>query len=105
MLSYMVTRRTSEIGVRMALGASREDVVRMVVRESLAPVALGIGLGLAAAFALTRWLDTMLFGVLRNDPWTATCAALLFLVVASVAAAFPARRASRVDPLLALRHD
>lgn len=105
MLNYMVSRRTSEIGVRMALGASRSDVVRMVVRESLVPVGVGITIGWVAAQGLTRFLDKVLFGVSRNDPWTIAGAVLVLLAIATIAAALPARRASDVDPLIALRQE
>jgi macrolide transport system ATP-binding/permease protein len=103
MLAYMVTRRTSEIGIRMALGAQCADVVRIVVRESVRPVAAGLALGAAGTIVATRWIDALLFGVSAHDPWTVMGAAVVFLVIAAAAAVGPAWRASRVDPLRALR--
>jgi predicted permease len=105
MLAYLVTRRTAEIGIRVALGAQRTDVMRMVIRESLAPVTLGLIVGIAAAGALTKFAASVLFGVSRNDPWTIAGAGLVFLLTAAVAAALPARRASGIDPMRALRHE
>ena len=105
MLAYSVSRRTSEIGIRMALGAKRPDVVRMVAKESLAPVAAGILFGLGGTFVLSRLLESFLFGVGTNDPWTIAGASVLFLVTAAVAGALPAARASRIAPMTALRHE
>ena len=95
----------SEIGIRMALGAKRPDIVRMVARESLAPVAAGILFGLGGTFVLSRLLESFLFGVGTNDPWTVAVASGLFLVTAAVAGALPAARASRIAPMTALRHE
>jgi predicted permease len=103
LLSYSVSRRRAEISVRMAIGARTPDVVRMVVQESLLPVVLGIVMGCAAAVAATRWIDSQLFGISGHDPLTLAAASLLFVMVAAAAAALPARAASRVDPVLALR--
>jgi putative ABC transport system permease protein len=100
-----VTRRTAEIGIRVALGAQRPDVIGMVIRESLAPVAVGLILGIAAAGALTRLAASLLFGVSRSDPWTIAGAGIVLLLTAAVAAALPARRASGIDPMRALRHE
>ncbi len=105
MLAYMATRRTAEIGIRVALGAQRPQVMRMVLRESLAPVGAGLVLGIAAAGALTRLAASLLFGVSRNDPWTIASAGVVFLLTAAIAAALPARRASGIDPMQALRHE
>lgn len=104
-LSYAVTRRTSEIGLRMALGAARRDVIRLIVHESIVPVAVGIAVGLFAAFALTRWIESFLFGVSQHDPWTIASASAVILLTAAVAASLPATRASRIDPLQALRYE
>ncbi len=104
-MSYDVARRTHEIGIRMALGATAERVVRLVLSEALLWVALGVALGLGAALATTRWVESLLFGLKPHDPLTIGLAALLLLAVAAVAGYLPARRAARVDPLVALRHD
>jgi predicted permease len=105
MLAYTVTRRTAEIGIRMSLGARGADVVRMVVRESLAPVTIGVAAGVIAAMALAKLVAGALFGVSRADPWAMAGAAALFLLTAAAAAALPARRAARIDPMRALRYE
>jgi ABC-type antimicrobial peptide transport system permease subunit len=102
-MSYAVTRRTNEIGVRMALGARGADVVRMVMRETMLLVAIGMAIGLGAALATTRLIATLLFGLSPNDPVTIAAAALLMIIVAAFAGYLPARRAARVDPMTALR--
>jgi predicted permease len=104
-MSYDVARRTHEIGIRMALGASARQVVRLVLRQTLVWVALGVAIGLGVALAVTRWAESLLFGLKPNDPLTIVLAALALLAVAGVAGYLPARRAARVDPLVALRHD
>ena len=104
-MAYAVGRRTREIGVRMALGAARADVMRMVLRESLLPVAAGIAVGIAGALALARLVAGMLYGVAARDPLTLAVAAATLLAVSLAAAALPARRASRVEPMAALRHE
>jgi len=103
LLTYTVSRRTPEIGLRMALGAQRADVIRLVFHESLWSVAAGIATGLIAAAALTRFVESTLFGVSNHDPWTLAGAAILLLLTATSAALVPARRASRTDPMTALR--
>jgi putative ABC transport system permease protein len=100
-----VARRTNEIGIRMALGASANRVVRLVLRETLLLVALGLTLGLGAALATMRWLESLLFDLKPHDPLTIGLAALVLLTVAAVAGYLPARRAARVDPLDSLRHE
>src|SRR5215510_2895861 len=97
-MSYAVNRRTNEIGVRMALGARGADVVRMVMKETLLLVAIGMAIGLGAAMATTRLVSTLLFDLSPNDPVTISVAALLMTVLAAFAGYLPARRASRVDP-------
>jgi predicted permease len=103
--SYTVNRRFTEIGIRMALGGQRAHVLGLILRQSLGLTAIGIGLGLASASAVTRYLRGMLFGLTPLDPGTFIGVAVLFAVVAAVAAAIPAHRATRVDPLVALRTD
>ncbi len=102
-ISYTVTRRTKEFGIRMALGGRRSELVWMVLRESLGLVVLGIALGTGAAFALTRLVSSMLYGVSAHDPVTIGAAAALLLATSIFAALIPAYRASRVDPMAALR--
>ena len=104
-MAYAVARRTREVGIRMALGAGRGDVVGMIVGESLVPVLAGIAAGSASALAMSRLVASLLFGVAPRDPATMTLAAAALVVVALLAAAIPARRASRVEPLTALRHE
>jgi ABC-type antimicrobial peptide transport system permease subunit len=105
MLAYLVTRRTPEIGIRMALGARPAAVITMVLRESVAPVGVGLALGAAVAIAAARWVNALLFGVAAYDPRTIAGAASVFLTIAAVAALLPALRASRIDPLGALRSE
>lgn len=104
-ISYSVTRRTREVGIRMALGAGRGDVVRMVMRESLMLVALGVVIGLGLAIAATRLIASMLYGLKPTDPLTIAVAILSMMAVAALAGYLPARRAARVDPMVALRHE
>jgi predicted permease len=103
LMSYNVARRTTEIGVRMALGAQRRTVVGMVLRESMWLVAIGTALGVAAALWAGRFVETVLFGLSPRDPFTIAAAIGVIAVVAAVAGYLPARRASRVDPMHALR--
>jgi len=105
LMSYTVARRTHEIGIRMALGAQRVDVLRMVLRESLLLVVIGSVIGLAAAFATTRLISGMLFGLTPNDPLSLALATSLLLVMGALAGWLPARRAANVDPLIALRYE
>ncbi len=104
-VSYSVTRRTQEIGVRMALGAARADVLRMVLRQGLTLVALGAAIGAAGALGATRVIASELYGVTPNDPWTFAGAITLMLLVGCLACWIPARRAMRVDPIVALRYE
>jgi ABC-type antimicrobial peptide transport system permease subunit len=102
-LSYLVTQRTREIGIRIALGASTSAVQRMIVARGLWLVTIGLAIGLGGAFALTRFLGTLLYGVTATDPLTFTGVALLLSGAAVVASYLPARRATLVDPIIALR--
>jgi putative ABC transport system permease protein len=102
-LAYSVSRRTREIGIRMALGASNGDVLKLVVREGLALASIGIAAGLAGALALTRLLEGLIFGVKATDPWTLIIGIAVLLGAAVAASAIPARRAAKVAPLEALR--
>jgi putative ABC transport system permease protein len=104
-ISYSVTRRTQEIGVRVALGAGAADVLRMVMGQGLALIATGAVIGLAAALAMTRLISGELYGVKPNDPATLFAAVLLILFVGGMACWTPARRAMRVDPMVALRYE
>ena len=104
-MAYSVARRTNEIGIRMAIGAGRAAVVRMVVRETMKLVILGVAIGLAAALAATRLVASALFGVKPTDPLTIGIAILIMLAVTLIAGYAPARRAASVDPMIALRHE
>jgi ABC-type antimicrobial peptide transport system permease subunit len=105
LMSYSVTRRTMEIGVRMALGAQQRTVLRMVLRESLALVVVGVVVGVAAALGAGRFVATLLFGLEPTDVTTTVLAVGVMLAVAGFAGYLPARRAARLDPTVALRHD
>ncbi|HEV8134540.1 MAG TPA: ABC transporter permease [Pyrinomonadaceae bacterium] len=104
-MAYAVNQRTREIGIRVALGASRAMIMRWVLRQGLVLIAIGVGTGLLAAFALMRLLQSLLFGVATTDLVTYTTLALLLAVVALAACYIPALRATKIDPLVALRHE
>jgi putative ABC transport system permease protein len=104
-LSYLVTQRTREIGLRMALGAQPEDVLRVVVGHGLRLVLLGLCIGVAAALVVTRWMSSVLFDVKPTDPLTFAAVGVLLTAVAFLASYIPARRAMRVDPMVALRYE
>jgi predicted permease len=104
-LAYSVAQRTGEIGIRMALGATRSAVLRLVLGQSAAVVVLGLVIGIALALATTRLLSTFLFGITPWDAGTMAAATAVLVLVAGVAAWLPARRATKVDPMVALRHE
>ncbi|MGH9340957.1 MAG: ABC transporter permease [Acidobacteriota bacterium] len=105
LMSYLVARRTREVGIRMALGAQRGEVLWSVMREALVLVAFGVLIGLGAALATTGFLESLLFGLAPNNPVTIGGSVVIMLSVAALAGYLPARRASRVNPLVALRHE
>jgi predicted permease len=105
LMSYNVTRRTTEIGIRMALGAQRQTVLRMVMRESLILVAIGVVIGTAAALGSGRFVEALLFGLRPTDVATSGVAVAVMVGVSALAGYLPARRAARLDPMVALRHD
>jgi putative ABC transport system permease protein len=104
-MAYAVSRRTHEIGIRMALGAQRGDVLRMVLSQGMKLVLIGAALGLAASFATARLVASYLFDIQATDPVTFVGAPILLLIVALMACLAPARQATRVDPLVALRKE
>ena len=104
-LSYTVRRRVREIGIRIALGASRQDVVRMILTDGLKPILLGVALGLAAALALSRVVSSLIYGVRATDPLTFAAVALLLLMVGIFATMIPAYRATRIEPVRILREE
>ena len=104
-LSFSVAQRTHEIGIRLALGARPDDVCRMVIRQGMRLVLIGGSIGLAGALALTRLMSTLLFGIKPGDPVTFATVTSLLIGIAWLACYLPARRATKVDPLTALRHE
>ena len=104
-MSYSVAQRTHEIGIRMALGAQTGAVLKLAVGYGMKLVIIGIAIGLIAAFALTSVMSTLLFGVTATDPTTFTLISLLLVAVAALASYIPARRATKVDPIIALRYE
>jgi len=105
MMSYAVSQRTREIGIRMALGAQPVDVVRQMTREGMLPALGGVVIGLLGAVGLTRFIASMLFGIQSTDPLTFGGMSMLLIAVAFAACYLPARRAARVDPMMALRNE
>ena len=105
MVYYSVSRRTHEIGIRMALGARKTDIHRMVIREMLVPVISGISIGFGAALALTRLMTGLLYGITAQDPLTFLFVCLMIITVALTASYIPARRATHIDPMVALRYE
>ena len=104
-VSYAAAQRTHEIGIRMALGAKPRDILNMVLQQSLAVVGIGLAVGLAAAFVGTRAIASLIVGVRPTDPVTFVTVGVLLSVIALVACWIPARRATRVSPLVALRYE
>jgi ABC-type antimicrobial peptide transport system permease subunit len=105
LIAYSVTQRTKEIGVRMAIGAAAEDIRRMVLRDGLLPVVIGMCLGFFASLGVNRILQSQLIGVSPYDPVTMATAPLILILVALLACQLPARRAMNIDPVVALRND
>ena len=104
-ISYVVSQRTNEIGIRIALGAQQRDVLRLMLGEGMKMALLGVSIGIAVALGLTHLMVNILFGVSATDPLTFLGVATLLVVVALLACWIPARRATRVDPLVALRYE
>jgi putative ABC transport system permease protein len=104
-VAFSVTRRTQEIGIRMSIGAQRSDVLRLILGEGARMAALGVVIGIAASMAITRLMSSLLFGISATDPVTFVCVAVLLSLVALLASYIPARRAMRVDPIVALRYE
>jgi len=105
LMAYNVEQRAQEIGIRMALGAGQGQVTRMVLGQGMALAGIGVAVGLGAAYGLTRFLASLLYGIKATDPPTFAQIAVLLICVALLASLIPARRATRVDPMDALRHD
>jgi predicted permease len=105
LMSYNVSRRTNEIGIRMALGAQRQDVLRLVMRESMILVVVGVVAGIAIALGASQFVSTLLFGLAPRDPSSLAIAIVVMLAVSALAGYLPARRASRVDPMVALHYE
>jgi putative ABC transport system permease protein len=103
--AYSISRRTSEIGIRMTLGATRSAVLRMIFGQNFVPVITGLAIGLAASLALTPLLRSMLFGVKPSDPLAFALISVLLVLVGALACYFPARRAIQIEPTIALRYE
>ena len=104
-IAYSVSQRTHEIGIRMALGGQREDILRLILGQGTKVALIGVAIGIAAALGLSRFLSSLLYGVKPTDPATFIATALLLSLVAFAASYIPARHATRVDPIVALRYE
>ena len=104
-MAYSAAQRTREIGIRIALGAERSDILKLIIRQGIFLISIGAGLGLALALAATRVLQSLLFGVSATDPLTFAVVLFVLVGVALLACYLPARRATKVDPLIALRYE
>jgi len=104
-ISYLVSQRTSELGIRLALGAQRGDVFRLVLNDGMKMALIGIAIGLVSAFWITRLMSSLVYGISTTDPLTFIFITLLLIAITSLACFIPARRATQVDPLVALRHE
>lgn len=105
LMSYAVEQQTQELGIRMALGADRTQVLTLVLRQGMLPAGIGVAAGLAIAFGITRLLASLLYGVKASDPFTFALVAIVLMLVAVSATYIPARRAMNVDPAIALRDE
>ncbi len=104
-MAFVVTRRTRELGLRMALGAQRASVIWFVMKETLLLLVIGLAVGVPCAMALGRYVSNQLYGIQTSDPWIAASTVVVLAIVAAAAGMIPAHRASRIEPILALRFE